>query len=153
ITYHYPPYTRKLDKVQNHAHIHALVGTKVDLVVLADQPVKGGLMRVEIAGPGGVAYRQLPLVPAPGNDAHLAERRLALKEPFELTADLGAGSIYKLFLEGKETGCGESPDPGYQITVDPDRKPEVHILKIGQEQIQPDQSLVKVPLNDLVPVI
>src|SRR5262249_9977432 len=49
------------------------------------------------------------------------------------------------------TGVGRSPD--YTIEIDPDKAPDVTILKIGQEQIAPDQEIVKVPVNDVVPVI
>ncbi len=147
-TYQYPEYTKRPPREQFQGRLQGLLGTKVKLEITADQPLKSGELEIQVDGqPFHTA--KLDLVSKPGNDNDRGRLVTRAEEPLILSAELMNKAVYRvkmLSTEGKEAFS-----PTYPITVEEDETPSVELNKI-QEELKPDQSLVQLPANAVVPV-
>jgi hypothetical protein len=156
ITLKFPPYTKRRDLQQTYGTIRALVGTKVDLEVIADQPVKDGYLELaEVGEATNRAIHQIELVNLPSEGERASERHLYLKSPLELLSEYKPSNpanklVYRLLMRNAENKLGKSPD--YPLTIDTDKAPVVEMLRLGQHEIHPGQPPIHVPKNDILPI-
>ncbi len=148
-TYQYPEYTKRPPREQFQGRLQGLLGTKVKLEITADQPLKSGELEIQVDGqPFHTA--KLDLVSKPGNDNDRGRLVTRAEEPLVLSADLMNKALYRvkmLSTEGKEAFS-----PSYPITVEEDGTPQVDLDKINQEELKPEQNLILLPANAVVPV-
>ena len=132
MTYHYPGYTGIADKTvkDESGDIAAIVGTKVDVIVKPNQPVKSGALNMDIGGKQVlVPLNQLP-------DGCLSTQ-LTIKE----------SATYRVNLTSKDTGFENKFGPAYELRAAPDLVPAITLVEPENDLISPANEIVKIIAN------
>jgi hypothetical protein len=153
VAYEFPAYTAREAKRQLSAPILAIEGTKVRLLVQADQPVDRGELLIRQAN-GQDARYPLAVLPTPEGIPADATRLILQKQdesPLVLTRPLPTRTIYSVRLVNKN---GQHVSGPYEIGYDEDKEPKIELRRIGRNpDLTPDQEVVQVPANDIAPVL
>ena len=133
ITVHYPAYTRREPKTQTVGSIEALVGSKVELAVIADQPVVEGELILEYGQPR--RQEVLQLIQAPDRDPNHQPNRVVLPQRLTLEEKLLPQARYSVVLRNKSKQINDLQ--WYDIRLIPDQPPTITLEQVGQEMLPP----------------
>ena len=132
-TYHYPEYTRLESEsvTEDRGDLEGWEGTKVDLVMQINQPVTGGVIELDLTGPGA---SKLELTP--NEDGTTLTGSHVLQNP---------GTYRVMEVTSGQTGWQSKPSQAYEINVQLDEAPAVRI-------ISPEERSVLAALDDIFPL-
>lgn len=133
ITVHYPAYTHREPKTQTVGAIEALVGSQVELAVIADQPVVEGELTLEYGQPR--RQEVLQLIQAPDRDPNHQPNRVFLPQRLTLEEKWLPQARYSVVLRNKAKQINDLQ--WYDIRLIPDQPPTITLDQVGQEMLPP----------------
>ncbi len=150
VVYYYPPYMRLLEKPQNGGRLKAWAGAKVKAWALADEPLKSGVLQTQIGQQGqSIDTIGLHFDPQVLGEKGLVTQDRLLKLGPELLRQVWERkepAFYRLRVTNAQDRVGISDL--YSIEIEEDVPPTVELLKAGQEDLQPDQTVIRRAANE-----
>ena len=132
-TYRFPEYTKlePLTVTEDRGDLTGWEGTEVELVLHTNQPTTGGILALDLTGPGASELEFKP-----SEDGLQLSASLALRNP---------GTYRAVEVESAQTGWKSKPSQAFEIIVQLDEAPAIRV-------VSPEEKSLLVASDDILPL-